>query len=136
MPTDSAPKWLDRHPIVDADHVHHLETLAAINEFANHLPRHEAEAAAHETYKKDQISEAAAHHLVGMHLAHAAGNMEHAKKHGIFYALACKQLGCDPAGEPLPEVAAKAKNLKATSPLYKFKVHSADAFSMPEEAKE
>lgn len=123
--------WLDKYPVLDADHSHMLETQAAFNEFAHRMPRHEAEKAAHDWYKKDQLTDAAAHHLVGMQLAHAAGAKDEAKKHGVMYALSCRQLGHDPVGEPSPEVASRAKNLKATNPLYNFKVHAADTFAMP-----
>lgn len=126
------PKWRDQYPMVDADHSHHLETAAAIQEFMHKVPRHQAEAAAHEEYRKDQLAEAAAHHLVGMKAAHAAGALEDAKKHGVLYALAAKQLGFDPAGEPPSDITTKEKNLSATKPVYKFKSHKGDAFALPQ----
>jgi hypothetical protein len=126
------PKWLDQYPIVDADHIHHLETLAAIKEFHDKVPRHEAEAAAHGEYKKDQQAEAAAFHLTGMKAAHAAGDMDSAKKHGVMYSLSMRALGHDPVGEPPHEVANKMAH--ETPKIYHFKAHAADAFSMPDKS--
>jgi hypothetical protein len=94
--------------------------------------RHEAEKAAHDEYVKDQLEEAAAHHHTGVKMAHAAGDMESAKKHGMMYVLAMKQLGHDSVGEVPAEIKAKAKNMAATKPLHKFKAHKGDAFSLPE----
>ncbi len=127
---DNAPKW-NGHPIVDADHTHILETQSSINELMHKMPRHEAEKAAHDFYKKDQLAEAAAHHLIGMQTAHAAGSKEDAKKHGAMYVLCLKQLGHDAVGAPPHEVATKAKNLKATNPIYNFKAHKGDSFAIP-----
>jgi hypothetical protein len=122
------PKWLDRYPVVDADHLHDLEQRAAINEFHRKMPRHVAEQTAHDDYRKDQLVEAAAHHLVGMKAAHGAGDMESAKKHGAMYMLACKALGHNDL-EPPPEVAVKAKHTPAQ--VYKFRAHKGDAFVLP-----
>ena len=127
------PKWLDQYPIVDAEHVNDLETRAAIHEFMHKLPRHEAQAKAHGDYRRDQLAEAAAHHLMGMQAAHSLGSMEEAKRHGVMYALAMRELGHDPVGEPPPEVAKKAKDRAQTDPLHKFKAHKGDVFSMPKD---
>jgi hypothetical protein len=123
------PKWLDRYPIVQADHVHDLETRAAIEEFHNKLPRHTAEAKAHDDYKRDQLLDAAAHHLVGMQAARGAGDNDAAAKHGEMYKLTAKALGFDPVGEPPPEVSTRAKN--TPSSVYRFKPHHGDAFALP-----
>jgi hypothetical protein len=125
------PKWLGRYNIVDADHVHDLDTRAAINEFHFKLPRHEAEAKAHKDYVHDQLVEAAAHHLVGMQAARGAGDREAEAKHGAMYKLTVKALGGDHVGEPPEEVATKAKNTPAT--VYRFKAHKGDAFALPTE---
>jgi hypothetical protein len=130
------PKWRDRYPILDLEHTHALETQAAINEFHHKIKRHEAEALAHEQYKKDQLHEAAAFHLTGMKAAHAAGAMEEARKHGVLYSLAMKALGHEPGAEPPAEVTTKAKNMAETKPVYKFKSHKGDAFSLPDVPKE
>jgi hypothetical protein len=126
------PKWRDQYPITDADHTHDLETQAALNEFMHKLPRHEAEAEAHRSYRKEQLAEAAAHHYLGMKSAHAAGAKDEAKKHGVFYALALKELGHEPVGDLPPDVSAKVKNLEQTAPPYRFKPHKGDSFAIPE----
>lgn len=125
----SAAKWLDRYPVVDPEHMAGLDQLAAVHEFQNKLPRHKAEAAAYDQYKKEQVEDAAAHHFAGMQASHGAGDMDAARKHGVMYALACKALGANPVGEPPPEVMTKVKN---TPPeVYRFKAHKGDAFSLP-----
>ncbi len=124
----SPPKWLGLHDVVDASHIPMLETQAALNEFSGKMPRHEAEASAHASYKKDQLTEAAAHHLVGMKAAHAAGDMDSAKKHSVMYMLALKSLGHE-GMDPPPEVDTKAKNLPNT--LARFRPHKADQYSIP-----
>jgi hypothetical protein len=123
------PKWQGKYAIVDADHVHNLETMAAINEFAHKMPRHEAEEAAHKQYMREQLIEAAAHHLSGIKAAQGAGDTESIKKHGLMYQLAMKGLGHDPMGEPPSEVTEHMKHQPQN--VYKFKAHPADAFAMP-----
>jgi hypothetical protein len=125
----AAPQWLGRYPMVDADHINDLETRAAVNEFGGKMPRHAAEQKAHEDYRKDQLHEAAAHHLVGMKAAHAAGDHDSAQKHGAMYVLALKALGLDNTVDPPPEVANKAKNTPAE--VYRFKPHKGDSFALP-----
>jgi hypothetical protein len=127
---DAAPKWLNKFPVVDADHVAGLEQDAAIHEFGHKMPRHEAEARAHAEYRTAQLEEAAAHHLVGLTAAHAAGASEDAKKHAAVYGVALKALGHDDVMNPPPGVASKAKHTPA--PVYKFKAHKGDAFALPE----
>lgn len=125
----SAAKWLDRYPVLDPEHMPGLDQLAAVHEFQNKMPRHQAEAAAYDQYKKEQTEDAAAHHYAGMLAAHGAGDMDAARKHGVMYALAAKAMGADPVGEPPPEVLTKVKN---TPPeVYRFKAHKGDAFTLP-----
>lgn len=135
MPQAAVPQWLGRYPIVDADHVHDLDTRAALKEFHDKLPRHEAEAAAHADYVRDQLVEAAVHHLTGLQAAHAAGDHDAAKRHGVMYGLCVKRI--DPkaniAGEPPPEVATRAKN--APAQVYRFRAHAGDAFALPEKSE-
>lgn len=123
------PKWMGRYPIVDADHVHNLETMAAINEFSHKMPRDKAEEEAHRTYMREQLIEAAAHHLAGIRAAQGAGDTDSIKRHGVMYQLAMKGLGHDPLGEPPAEVVQHMKHQPQS--VYKFKAHPADAFAMP-----
>jgi len=131
---DSAPLWLNKYPVVNADHLDDLETRAAIEEFGKKLPRHEAEAKAHSDYRHDQLVESAAHHLVGLTAAHAAGASDTARKHAAVYGVALKALGHDDVMNPPPEVASKAKHTPAD--IVKFKAHPADAFALPEHKEE
>ena len=119
-------KWLDKYPILDDDHVHGLEARAALNEWAHKLPRHEAEAEAHKDYIKDQLTEGASHHYLGMKTAHAAGDTDSALKHGIMYKLALNALGHKDTIKPPPEVENKAKHTPSKG-LYKFKYHPSDS---------
>ncbi len=121
--------WKGR-PITDPEHADHLEVTAALNQFHRNMPEHEAEDAAHEEYRKDQLHEAAAHHLQGMKGSLAMGDHDSAKKHGLLYGLILKQLGHDVVGEPPKEVADKAKHLEKQP--YNFKAHKADQFALPE----
>ncbi len=121
--------WLDRYAIVDPSHADHLNTLAALHEFTTGKSKDKAEEAAHAEYKKDQLHEAAAHHLVGMKAALGAGDKDSAKKHGAMYGLVLKELGHPIVGEPPSEVSTKAKNLDHK--VYNFKAHKADAFALP-----
>jgi hypothetical protein len=120
--------WLGRYPLFDMDHVPDLEQRAAILEFGKKLPRHEAEAKAHEDYRRDQLVESAAHHFVGMKAAHAAGATDHATKHAAMFALALKALGHDNTIDPPDEV--KTKALHTPSEVYHFRAHPGDAFSI------
>jgi hypothetical protein len=131
--TKSPHMWMDQYPVTDPKHIHDLETTAAIHQFISKHPRHKAEALAHDEYRRGQIAQAAAHHLSGMKSAHAAGAMDEAKKHGVMYSMALKELGHDPKGEVPPEVSNHLKNLETSSPVYKFKAHKGDAFTVPKE---
>lgn len=125
---DAAPKWKDKYPISDADHIAHLDTLSAIHEFGSKLPRHEAEAKAYQDYKKDRLTESSAHHYNGMKAAHAVGDMETAKRHATFFALAMKAMGKSPHDELPDDVANKAKY--EPTGITKFKPHKSDLFTL------
>lgn len=124
--------WKGR-PIADPEHSDHLEVLAGLNQFHRNMLPHQAEDAAHDDYKKDQLVEAAAHHLQGLKAALGAGDHDSASKHGMMYGLALKALGHPIVGETPPEIASKAKHLE-NSP-YKFKAHKADQFVLPDKEK-
>lgn len=119
--------WQGR-PIADPEDVHDLEQRAAIHEFNDKMPRHEAEEHAYVNYVKEKRLEAAAHHLAGMKAAHGTGNMDEARKHGVMYELHLKALGLNPAGPVPPEVSAKAQRLD--DKLYHFKPHAADLYAL------
>ncbi len=127
-------KWLERYALTDPAHVDHLETSAALHEFHGGLPRHEAEEAAHKDYQKDQLEEAAAHHLNGIKASLGAGDRDSAHKHGVLYGLALKKLGHPIVGEPPASIASKAKHSKDS--VYRFKAHKGDLFALPEEKHE
>lgn len=133
MAKEISHSWMGR-PITDPEHASHLETVAAINEFNGGKPKHEAEDAAYDDYKKDQLHESAAHHLNGVKSALAVGDHDSAKRHGLMYGLAMKKLGHDITGEPPPEVANKAKHPESS--YHKFRAHKADAFVLPEKEEE
>lgn len=130
-----ALKWRNRYPIVDHLHEDDLEMRAAINEHHHKMPRAQAEERAHADYRRDQIVDAAAHHYVGMQAANAAKNMKGAKKHGVMYALALRQLGHKDLVTPPDEVLTRAKNTPSLE-IGNFKAHKGDAFSMPPEPEE
>jgi hypothetical protein len=129
------PTWLGR-TIAHKDHVHELEHAAALNEFRDKMPRPEAEEKAHGDYVQRQHTEAAAHHLSGMKAAHASGDMEAARKHGVMYELHSKALGHKAVGPAHPDVLAHME--KKPGGVYKFKAHRGDLFAIdkkPEEEK-
>lgn len=123
------PSWNGKYPMSDTTHSDDLQMRADIYEHMHRLPRHDAEARAHADYRKEQIAKAAAHHWNGMKAAHAAGNLESAKKHGVMYTLALHQLGHKDPMNPPPEVVEAAKDPK--SEIAHFKAHPGDMFSMP-----
>lgn len=125
------PMWKGKYPMSDTTHEDDLQMRADINEHMHRMPRHEAEARAHADYRRDQIAAAAGHHWNGMKAAHAAGNEEAAKKHGMMYALALHQLGHKDLLNPPPEVVEAAKDPK--SAIGHFKAHGGDVFSLPPE---
>jgi len=126
--------WLGKYPITDPDHTDHLETSAALHQFHSGKQQHEAEEAAHAEYRKDQLHEAAAHHLNGMKAALGAGDHDAAGKHGAMYGMIMKELGHPIVGEPPPEVVNKAKHMPKS--VYNFKAHKADAFALPPKKEE
>lgn len=126
----AAPKWMDKHPILDPEHIHDLETKAAINEFHHKMPRDQAELAAHADYVQEQLENSAAHHLMGVKASQAAGDMDAARKHGMMYSLVLKKLGHDPVGLPPPSVVNRTKNPEHS--IYRFKPHKADMFLLDE----
>ena len=116
--------WLDRHRVLDPEHGHDLEAAAAVHEFRHRLPRAEAEAQAYQGYLRDRALDAAAHHLLGVRGAHAAGQAQVAAQHGAAYAGAMQAAGLDPNQAPPPAVLDRARALGAG--LYRFKGHPAD----------
>lgn len=131
MTTKTPVTWLGRFPILDAEHLDDLETRAAVHEFRHRLPRARAEEAAHADYLKERALDAAAHHLVGVKMAHAAGHDEAAAAHGNAYAAAMEHAGHDPFQAPPPAVLDRAR--EARQKLYSFKGHPADTFFVPPE---
>lgn len=129
MPTAAkGATWLGRYPVALAEHIPDLEQRAAVHEFGSKMPRHKAEEAAYADYKRDQLVEATAHHLVGMRAAHAAGQLEQAKRHGVMYGLGLKALGHTDLLSPPDDVASKAAH--TPSEVYRFKAHPGDAFAL------
>lgn len=124
-------KWLDKHPMVDPNHVHELETRAAALEFKHRMPRDQAEEQAHKDYHRNQAIDAAAHHLLGAAAARAANDDDVAGKHGEAYANAAEAAGFDPMGKPDPEILKRMKSTPAK--IASFKSHAADElFAKPE----
>lgn len=121
------PNWLGR-PIVHADHAQQLETDAAINEYGLKMPRAQAEDQAHKEYVGKQREEAASHHLSGMKVANATGDIEAARKHHMMYSLHAKALGFEPVGAVPASITDKH--------VYKlkFKPHKGDMFAAGEDA--
>lgn len=130
MAKDTAKVWLGRFPVLDDSHQDDLEARAAIHEFKGKLPRQQAEERSHSDYLKEKALDSAAHHLIGIKAAHAAGHDEAAGKHGEAYAGAMKAAGHDPFSAPPQEVLDRAKNAKHS--IYNFKAHEADQLFTPE----
>lgn len=118
-------KWLDRHPVLHPDDVNDLERDAALHEFKHKKPRGKAESDAYSDYLTRVWADAAAHHLVGIRIAHAAKDKDTARKHGVLYVAAVKKMGGAPVGTPPDAVVAALEKVKAP---YKFKNHHADAW--------
>lgn len=123
-----SPQWLGR-PINKDDDTHDLETRAAIHEFSDKLPRHEAEGKAYESYVRDSRLQAAAHHLSGMKAAQGAGQMDEARKHGALYETHLKALGLNPVG-PVPHEVQSKVGAPDSEQLYRFKGHGGDRFAI------
>lgn len=120
------PSWLGK-PITHKDHIQGLEMDSAVNEFSNRMPRQQAEEKAYGDYTKQQQVEAAAHHLAGARAAHAAGDMESARKHSVMYNVHSKALGHEPVGPAHPAVTA---HLAKEPGQVKFKAHRGDLFAV------
>lgn len=122
---DNQHKWQGRD-ILDKDHVKDLDLAAAIHEFHNGKPRKVAEDLAYSDYIRAHHTKAAAHHLVGMKAANAAGAMGDAKKHYDWYIAHLKSLGHE-AHEAVPqEVSKEAQRMSQEDPVYIFRGHKAD----------
>jgi hypothetical protein len=126
MKAQAQPTWAGK-PIVHPDDVHDLDSRAAIHEMQNKMPRDQAEARAHEDYRREHHVKGAAFHLSAMKAAHAAGQSEDAKKHGAVYALHMGKLGYDPHSEPPAEVRGAADGDHKEAVL-RFKAHKSDQF--------
>jgi len=126
----ASAQWFGR-PIVKPEHAADLEREAALDEFHHKMPRAQAEEHAHLAYQKRLREEAAAHHLAGMRGAHAAGDLESARKHAMMYELHSKALGHDHVGPAHPSVVAmmESKPFKA-----RFKAHHGDVFAVADHA--
>lgn len=121
------PMWMGR-PITHAEHAQDLDQEAAINEFGpSRMHSAAAEEQAYKGYVQRQHTEAAAHHLSGMRSAHAAGDMESARKHSLMYGVHSKALGHDPIGPAHPAVAA---HLEGNPGKVRFKPHRGDLFAI------
>jgi hypothetical protein len=136
------PMWQGKYPVLDTTdisgarpHEDDLEMRAAINEHHHKLPRHEAEAKAYADYRREQVVTAAAHHYVGIKASAAAGNKEAARKHGLMYLFALKQLGHNDPVRPPEEVMEKIKNTPSDE-IGRFKAHKGDVFTVPPEPEE
>jgi len=121
------PRWMDR-PITHPDHATELEHASAVNEFRDKLPRRAAEDRAYEEYIKRQHTEAAAFHLAGMKAAHAAGDLEAARKHSLMYGLHSKALDHEPVGPAHPSVVSHLE--KTPQKVYRFKAHRGDMLAV------
>lgn len=119
-------KWLNRYPILHEDHGNDLSTHAAMLEFGDKLPRGESEKRAYMNYRRANIVDSAAHHLIGMRAAQGTGDSAAAKRHGTMYALAVRSLGHDHLYTPPDEVLERIKTNPVS--LYRFKSHPADRF--------
>lgn len=132
MPINTA-KWKGRD-ILDPEDVDDLETRSAIHEFHGSIPRHEAEEKAHQDYRNDKLMDSAAHHLRGIKAAHTIGDIDTAKKHGLLYILALKQLNHEDALNPPDKVKERSEN--SDKPYHSFKAHPGDYYSLPKEKEE
>jgi len=119
-------EWAGR-PIADAKHALDLDRVAALKEFQEKLPRHEAEELTYRDYAKRMATEAASHHLSGMKAAVSAGDREVARKHALMYQENIAKLGHSKVGPVPPEVEAhRKKEMEAgKSPLH-FRAHKGD----------
>lgn len=128
MDKKELPKWMGK-PISNEKDAQHLDREAAIAEFHQGLPRHQAEAQAYEKYARTKRAEAAAHHLLGMMAARAGGAHVEAQKHSAMYEAHARALGVPP-GQPPPLEVQQLVSSGAVQAGYKFKNHHADVFTL------
>lgn len=123
------PSWAGR-PLAAHDHAQQLDLDAAVNEFGLKMPREQAEDEAYHQYlynpSKGQHALAAHHHLAGMKAAHAAGDMDSARKHSLMYNMHAKALG----HSPVDAARELASHIKEPAKVYRFKSHRGDAFAV------
>ncbi len=131
---DNKHFWLGKYPVLHEDHHADLEARAAIHEFKDRHPRDRAEGLAHADYLKERAYDAAAHHLLGLRAAHAAGHGEAARQHGEAYVGAMKHAGHNAFEAPPQEVLNRIKDLPTK--VYTYKAHPADAYFAPEASTE
>jgi hypothetical protein len=122
----SRPQWMGRD-IADEHDGEHLERESALKEFSGKMHRGAAEDEAYGDYRKQQHAIAAAHHLTGMKLAEAAGDLKQGRKHGLMYELHLKALGHESVG-PVPDEVHHHLRDNLPEKLYRFKPHPGDAF--------
>ncbi len=120
-------QWQGR-PILQSSHAHDLDTQAAIYEFKHGLSRQDAEARAHDEYRLQTHTQAAAHHLRGVRAAQALGDQKAARKHGLLYNLHIRALGADPLGSVPDAVHRLTLDVERPNPGYRFQVHAGDRF--------
>lgn len=115
-------KWLDKHLVLNEDHIPGLEASAAQKEFRDGVPREKSESIAYDEYIKHEAIEAAAYHYLGVRVAKHLKLDEIAKKHGEGYAQAMSVAGFDPVGEVPQEVMDRIPMVN----VFKFKQHPYD----------
>jgi hypothetical protein len=117
------PLWKGRRVAGPAD-ADDLEIAAAMKQFKDHLPEPDAEDAAYGDYIKTRAMDSAAHHLLGVRAAHAAGWDDVARQHAAAYSAAAEKAGFDPSATPPQEI---LDRLATVPPHAAFKPHRADA---------
>lgn len=122
--------WCNR-PILDKGHYDDLEALAAVHELQHGMPRADAEERAYTDYRRGHALDAAAHHLLGIRAAYAAGASDAAHQHGQMYASAMREAGLDPFAPPPKEVVVRFEKLQ--NDVYAYRAHAADEFFQPAE---
>ncbi len=130
MKTPKQPiQWMGR-AVASEDDIHQLDTLSAVKEFSEGMPRHEAEQHAYDHHVREKRLDAAAHHLAGAKAALAAGQKDEAAKHGMLYHLHVSALGHEAVGPVPQEIQARIR--PADQKIYNFKAHPGDAFAIQE----
>jgi hypothetical protein len=123
-----------KNPILKDSDYDALETAAALKEFGEGTPRSQAEKEAYKEYKRNQHLQASAHHLRGMRMAQAGGDLDEAAMHGEAYSHHMDALGLDPIDQVPDEVKALLE-AEDKPRQYRFKAHGADAFLTQTESK-